>query len=315
MSPLSASLIFEVRERIDAFVAFISSVTELHGYQCDAEMHSRLGDIDTASRRGSTQMRQELMDYCFQTTASELDQSVVHARGRNKPLGYAGDFLSIDLTYQRWAESPGRGRMWDLFYHRQDAPRAVCERKARFGHFLSMLARERRSVIRLLNVASGPCREILDGVKAAGLTPDQIDADCVELEPAAIEYAKGILGPDLCRSIRFHEQNALRYRPERTYDFVWSAGLFDYLNPRLAARLLGRLWQAVAPGGLLVIGNFAETHRTRAYIEWCGAWHLEHRSESDMQAVAETAAIPRQSILHDIDELGAIRYLIARRAE
>jgi hypothetical protein len=39
--------------------------------------------------------------------------------------------------------------------------------------------------------------------------------------------------------------------------FVYSIGLYDYLSTDNATVLTQRLWTAVAPGGVLAIGNFA----------------------------------------------------------
>ena len=71
----------------------------------------------------------------------------------------------------------------------------------------------------------------------------------------------------------------------------------------------------VAPNGRLIVGAFAETNRTRPYMEWCGAWSLIHRTEKEMFDLAESAGIPLEMCCQEVDSLGAIRFLIANQAD
>ena len=127
----------------------------------------------------------------------------------------------------------------------------------------------------------------------------------------AIDYAKDLLGNAWNDRCKFENRNALRYRTKTTFDLVWSSGLFDYLEERLAAHLLKLMCKSVEAGGRVVIGNFAETHSTRPWIEWCGDWFLIHRTLQDMQSLVEKAEIDESNfkIHHEIDSLNAVRYL------
>lgn len=122
-----------------------------------------------------------------------------------------------------------------------------------------------------------------------------------------------LLGPEWTGSVEFWQGNAIKYRPTGAFDLVWSAGLFDYLNDRLALSLLKRLWGAAAPDGRLVIGNFANTHPTRSWIEWCGDWFLIHRSLGELHQLALAAGIPPSMVQTFSDEWGAIGFLDCRR--
>ena len=61
----------------------------------------------------------------------------------------------------------------------------------------------------------------------------------------------------------FVQRNALRFRPQRTYDLVWSAGLFDYFEDALFVTTLSRLLKATAADGELVVGNFSTQNPSR----------------------------------------------------
>ena len=75
-------------------------------------------------------------------------------------------------------------------------------------------------------------------------------------------------------------------------DLILCPGLFDYLEHTAAVGLLRLFWQQLAPGGTLLVGNFAPNHATRAYMEWIGNWYLNYRSYEAMVDLADRAEIP-----------------------
>lgn len=62
----------------------------------------------------------------------------------------------------------------------------------------------------------------------------------------------------------------------------YSAGLFDYLNQRSFAALLGGLYDALAPGGHLCVGNVGRHNPTRYTMEYLLDWFLIHRSPAEL---------------------------------
>lgn len=246
----------------------------------------RAGTIPAASLRQA--MKQAALDH-FQGT--------MQAASILKKHGYSGDFEIIDDIYQmRIAEEPNL-RRWDLYFHAQAAPCAVRNRKAYFHHLLKTVSdRHSSRVPRVLNIASGPARDLREWFDAHPDSPIQFD--CIELDAKAIAHAKALCAPYLDR-IRIHHQNALRFVPSEKYDLIWSAGLFDYLTDRLFTRLLRSLMPFANKDGEVVIGNFSEFNSSRDYMELFGDWYLEHRSEERLRTIAEKAGAPaRQTEVH-----------------
>jgi len=296
------------------FAEFLKDLNEANIEPLTGEFHARLDAIEE-SARSIPDTYQDLRSFCFDATSSELDQSLIHRQGRRKPFGYPGDYQIIDWTYTKFDASPTpRGVFWDRFYHRQIAPLAVCDRKDRFGRILAQLAETwRTGPIRVLNVGSGPCREIVDAGKSIGLDPLDMQVLCVDIDPAAVAYAKSLLSSTWDRAVTFHIGSAARLRLKQEFDLIWSAGLFDYLDTRLATSLLRRLWNALADGGTLVIGNFADSHSTKPWIEWCGDWNLIHRSADALVGIALDAGIREECIRTMSDDHDAIGFLYAQR--
>ena len=78
------------------------------------------------------------------------------------------------------------------------------------------------------------------------------------------------------------------------FDFVYAAGLYDYLAAPVAGALTCRLFEMTRPGGALLIPNFAAGARDTGYMEAFMDWYLIYRTHADMHAL--TLALPASEI-------------------
>ena len=67
-----------------------------------------------------------------------------------------------------------------------------------------------------------------------------------------------------------------------TKDLIYSAGLFDYLEPRLFCKLVDRCHEHLQPGGSLLIGNFAP-HDDMLFMDHMLHWNLIYRSQEELK--------------------------------
>lgn len=190
-----------------------------------------------------------------------------------QPYGYAGDFELIDRLYTGYISDDPAISNWDAFAQAQPAAVAVRNRKA---YFINLL--ERKRPLRVLNIASGPCRDIKEYYERHPLSATEID--CVEVDGRAIEFAKNLLS--YVRSVHFIQQNVISFKIEKEYDLVWSAGLFDYFNDNLFVRILSKLIRRLPGNSEIVIGNFSDNNPNRAFMEVGMNWHLHHRSPEQL---------------------------------
>jgi SAM-dependent methyltransferase len=222
-----------------------------------------------------------------------------------KPHGYSGDYVIIERIYQRWLSPKEHLVNWDRFFHSQEAPRALLNRKKYFVDILNSLEHKdgRRDV---LNIGCGPCQDIVEFLSQG---KSHVFFQCVDYDKNAIEYSynkikeKGFLG-----NMEFHRDNALKFRPSKQYDLIWSAGLFDYLDAKTFGMLLVRQLDFIKPGGEIVIGNFSLNNPTRDYME-CGNWFLHHRSSEELIKIASECGIPRDKISVKSESLGVNLFL------
>ncbi len=210
-----------------------------------------------------------------------------------KPHGYLGDFEIIDRIYQSWVSPHEHLKKWDYFFHTRQAPRAVRNRKAYFQQLLQQVeANHRNGSIHLLNVGSGPARDVSEYLDQ--YPHSQIRIDCLDQDQKAIYYAQKLCTDHLDR-VFFINENIFHYRPAYSYDLIWSAGLFDYLLDRHFCVILKRLLKKLKPNGELVIGNFSPKNPTRAYMEFA-CWRLYHRTDQQLRQLAEEAGVPAEYI-------------------
>ncbi|HBC55726.1 MAG TPA: class I SAM-dependent methyltransferase [Gammaproteobacteria bacterium] len=234
------------------------------------------GDQDTAYQR------------LCQILAPVLTLETMQGFAYLKPHGYAGDFEIIDRIYTSWVSPKQTLVKWDHFFHQQQAPRAVKNRKEYFIKLLSELDSSISEPLRVLNIGSGPGRDLLDFLDSRPNFLGQID--CVELDPNAIEYASRLC-TDHTDKIQFVNKNIFRYQPRDKYHLIWSAGLFDYFKDKQFVRLLQRLYPYLLPGGQLVVGNFSDRNPTQGYMELFGHWFLKHRSAEQLFKLAQNSGV------------------------
>lgn len=224
----------------------------------------------------------------------------------HKPMGYAGDFQIIDNIYTNAESINPRLAKWDRFFHAQKAPQAVRNRQSYFLEQIWQTSNERRTASTILNVASGPGRDMYEALKVVG--PARVSIDCVEQDIRAIDYAR-ILCQDFLSQIRFIHRNVFRFSADRSYDLIWSAGLFDYFNDHIFKRTIKRLKTFLNPTGRIVIGNFSEDNPTRGYMELFN-WNLIHRTPEQLVSLALECGFAEDDVRVEQEPEGVNLFLI-----
>jgi len=239
--------------------------------------------------------------------SKEFLAETLQGHGLRKPYGYPGDFFLLDKIYTNYKTRDPKYRIWDDYFQRQAAPCAVRNRKEYFKRVVSKKC-EANKDLSLLNVVSGSGRELYELYKDL---PEGIDFNttCVEVDDYAMAYSKG-LNTDYLTHIDYVHSNIFRFENNKKYDVIWSAGLFDYMNDKAFLLLLKRFRNWLSPGGEIIVGNFNEDNNpSRDYMEIMGDWHLIHRTEEELRAVAKQAGFLNNQISIGREELNVNLFL------
>ncbi len=245
-------------------------------------------------------------------------QSWIANRARTKPSGFAGDYEMLVKLYDEATPARGLGGYLDLCILDLPLARAVRARMAAAREYLLGEIASRDTAVRILDIASGPCREYLDW------PPMQRHVDIVALDndPLALEYVQANVQPSLkmptvLSAVRY---NALRTRSAETtirkfgsFDIIYSVGLCDYLTDDHLVRLLNAWHETLAEGGVLYIA-FKDTEQyDKTPYQWHLDWFFYQRTVQDVLDLYERAGFDLRGMQTTRDATGIITNFITHR--
>ncbi len=241
-------------------------------------------------------------------------------RAFEKPRGYAGDAPMLDLIYEDVrsdATADGtlsrRGRRLHEWIVQQPACQSVKRRRDILAALIDQEV-ERHGGRRILSIACGHLREAQRSFAVNTRQVEELvalDQDAESLATVEREQRHTNVRP-VKASVR-----RLLTSPSMfgTFDLVYSAGLFDYLGDGVARALVRVMFDALRPGGQMLIANFAPDLRDIGYMEAVMDWKLLYRDEAAVAALAQELPADRiaeRSIFRDLP--GNVVYLTLRKS-
>ncbi len=181
------------------------------------------------------------------------------------------------------------------------------------AHIVDEVAATQETPIDVLALASGHVREaeISSTIQARRFGRFiAFDQDAESLEVVDSAYAKfGV------ETVRGSVKDLLAKRQTFSdFDVVYAAGLFDYLNDKLAQRLVTTMLAALRPGGLMVVPNFMPDIHESIYMEAFMKWFLIYRTEEDMRAlINEKAMTEIADVTFLRDPFDGVVYMICKK--
>ena len=231
----------------------------------------------------------------------EMRLGAIWDRSYMKPLGYPGDFEIMNQVYN-WER---RGaNVYHMLLHRLGLDVAECIKtrmevvRSVIGTVVQDVGQSRAA--RIMSLGSGPAREVELFLAGGGWKNRRAEITLIDQEESALKYAVERTYPHVLVSAGATRVQALNLSftdilrgtgpisslPPQ--DLIYSVGLVDYLTSRRAASLVRRLYETLAPGGLLIIGNMNETGLSNFWpMEFLTDWTLYYRTHAQMMAWAE----------------------------
>lgn len=230
--------------------------------------------------------------YVFKEIFPYFMRSRFAERAYFKPKGYAGDFLMMEHIYADIAKGEGKlGEIIDAFCLQRPGSLAIRGRRILLRNQLMQLSgaiAARGGITRIMNLACGPNRELFDFLADCEYS-ESIEALCVDIDSEALQYTNQYVNIFPHRaSIRLMSENVIKWALGRAthhiepLDIIYSAGLCDYLDPRLFRALITQCHRHLKPGGTLLLGNFTH-YPDSLFLDKLLKWELIYRSEEDMK--------------------------------
>lgn len=274
--------------------------------------------LRTLKREGSTPEWKRTIAKCRAHPLRELlHQDPLTARAFAMSRGYQGDAELLDIIYasdyRPFVSAPVTALGESIFQHtiEAQAPSAVRERRYYLATQIDTCCASFSSA-HILSVACGHLREL--EISRSVQTRSFGRFVGLDQDPATLAFVAhtwGHLGVEAKRaSVKLFLSNA---PPSERFNFIYVAGLYDYLDEALAQRITEKLFDMLRPGGRLLIGNYTPDTDDAGYMEAYMGWHLIYRDAQAMHRLAATISASRISDVGIVpDSTGAVIYLDLR---
>ena len=206
-------------------------------------------------------------------------------RSFEKPRGYAGDAVLLDYIYGLRHPQSGEPAAAEVhaFSVGRPAATAVRERRHRIAERVDEIAAGRRGPVRILSIAAGHLREghLSDALRCGRI--DELVALDSDAESLALirETFPGVTVKNAPFTALFRDKDLLG-----RFDFVYSAGLFDYLQDRMACKLTQVMFELLRSSGTLMITNFLPSVVDAGFMESYMGWSLIYRDLQQIEVCA-----------------------------
>lgn len=275
-----------------------------------AEMNQRRNELSPA------QWKSWVADNVFDHPLCQLlHRDPFTRRSFEKPRGYAGDAVMLDLIYSEQPElatDDPIGLQILEFARNRPAPQAVKARRERLAQLIDKTV-QRRPQARILVLAAGHLREVeLARTLDRGFSGEIIalDQDAESLAVIERDYAaRGV------RTVHAPIRKIIAGQLELgSFDLVYAAGLFDYLDQPVARALVRHMFGMLRPGGEALVANFLTGIEDVGYMESFMDWHLIYRNHAEMlDLAADVAQDELARVDLDFDTGRNIGYLSLRK--
>jgi extracellular factor (EF) 3-hydroxypalmitic acid methyl ester biosynthesis protein len=219
-------------------------------------------------------------------------------RTYTKPLGYAGDYEMVNMMLRDPYE--GSSAFAKLLNFALLNTEPVVAHRNRIDFLVEKIRSEcvRRAAhgkTRIFNLACGPAMEVQRFLREcpesdlAEIDLLDFNAETLEYTRECLEEARGAGGRQT--ELRYFQRSVHQLLRAATqggedeftgYDFVYCAGLFDYLSQRVCKRMVELFCTMVKPGGVVIVTNVATSNPRKAWMEYVMEWNLIYRDEKEM---------------------------------
>jgi hypothetical protein len=266
-----------------------------------------------------------LKEYTELVLTPEFNHGPVWWRSYFKPAGYPGDFVIMNYVYDWQREGAD---VYGQLMHRigLDVAECIGTRMHVVRKVLgdTIAANGSGNATRIMSLGCGSAREVELYLKDGSAPQGPAQFTLIDQEQNALAYAYDHAYPLTLNAkpqakvqpLNVSFTDVLRGGPwldqAGPQDLIYSVGLLDYLIDRRARALATRLYERLAPGGLLIIGNMNETELSNLWpMEFITDWHLFYRTEKDM--LGWTEGMAGQRAWTETDPTGRVRLLFVRK--
>lgn len=255
-------------------------------------------------------------------------------RTYQKPLGYAGDYEMVNMMTRDPKEGASVfAKMFNVWLLHQGSAEA---HRNRLAYLTQCIERETLRVsraknkARIYNFACGPAVEVQRFLNTSPLS-EQIEITLADFNGETLEHTRNAINnikekwgwrtsvqlqkKTVHQLIKENQKSMTgKYGVKSEYDFVYCAGLFDYLPDNTCSQLIKIFYGWLAPGGLLLVTNVTPSSLNQWSLELILDWHLIYRDSAGLKHLCSGIIPPDQFRVHS-DATGVNMFLEVRKSD
>jgi len=315
---LLAELDMEIAEgtlprREDAAYAKVLGAFEASQKAC-REFEAANADRSDVVRDMQNGLREEIKDW--------FDKSWIANRALAKPSGFVGDYEMLIKLYDEVTPATGLGGYIDLCILDLPLARAVRTRLKAAREFVLAEIAKRGGDIRVLDVASGPCREYMGWPHVPG--QGNVEIVVMDNDPKALAFVESEVATQMPKNTELKpvRYNALRTRSAEStirnfgqFDIIYSVGLCDYLDDDQLISMLRGWRETLREGGVMLVAFKDTVQYDKTPYQWHLNWFFFQRTEEDCLKLFEQAGFDMENMEVSRDGTGIIINFVSRRPQ
>ncbi|HTR43958.1 MAG TPA: class I SAM-dependent methyltransferase [Pseudomonadales bacterium] len=253
-------------------------------------------------------------------------------RTYKKPLGYPGDYEMVNMMSRDPQEGTSLfSKIFNVWLLEQGSAVAHRNRLRELSaHIESEAMRVSRSgkKARIYNFACGPAIEVQHFLENS-LLGEQVEFTLADFNSETLEHTKQVIHNIKDRLgrrtiVRFQKKAVHQLFKDnhnippsrdgriREYDFIYCAGLFDYLTDQVCKQLLKIFHGWLAPGGQLLVTNVTPLTPNQGSLDLILDWHLIYRNAAEFEQLC-SGIIPNETIRVRSDHTGVNIFMEVRK--
>jgi extracellular factor (EF) 3-hydroxypalmitic acid methyl ester biosynthesis protein len=223
-----------------------------------------------------------------------------------KPLGYAGDYEMVNMILR----DPHEGSsLFSKVLNRWFLSQVPAEAHRNRVKFLTQRISEessrvlpRSGKLKVFNLGCGPAKEVVDFIEQYDVS-ERAEFTLLDFNEETLAYTGSVLTNAKrqfqrntpVRIVRKSVAQLLKGSAKESddkYDFIYCAGLFDYLQDRVCRQLTNMMYGMLAPGGLLLVTNVDTVNPIQHIMGFIFEWHLLYRTHTELESLIPSNAPP-----------------------
>ena len=249
-----------------------------------------------------------------------------------KPLGFSGDYEMVNMILRDPFEGGSLFAKLINYWFLQQAPAVAHRNRIKYLEERMTEVTVRTSsagrTARILTLGCGPAHEIQRFIEDKPFA-DRAHFSLLDFSEETLDYTRARLeelkrlhhrrtsiqtAKKSVNSLLKEAARSVERTPAHQFDFVYCAGLFDYLSDQMCQRLANILYGWVQPGGLLLTTNVDPSNPRRFVMDFVMEWNLIYRDGRQLAALRPDRVDPATTSVRS-DLTGVNLYFEARKPE